>query len=60
MSSHGRIINPQTFSRQEAENIISYYLLMLRGTRQNQYANYITANHELLETLRKEYNLKNE
>ena len=56
----GKIINPQTFSRQEAENIISYYLLMLRGTRQNQYANYITANHQLLETLRNEYHAEND
>jgi hypothetical protein len=56
----GKIISPQTFDRQKAENIISYYLLMLRGTRQNQYVNYITVNHEVLEALRKEYHLNKE
>jgi hypothetical protein len=54
----GKIINPDQFSRQEAENIASYYLLMLRGTRQTQYIPYTIINHQLLETLRKEYHLK--
>jgi len=54
----GKIINADKFSRQEARNIASYYLLMLRGTRQTQYLPYILDNHQLLEVLRKEYHLK--
>ena len=54
----GRIINPDKFSRQEAENIASYYLLMLRGTRQTQYLPYTAINHQLLQILRKEYHLE--
>jgi len=54
----GKIINADKFSRQEAKNIASYYLLMLRGTRQTQYLPYTTDNHQLLEILRKEYHLK--
>jgi hypothetical protein len=53
--SAGKIVNPDKFNRQEAENIASYYLLMLRGTRQAQYITYSTINHQLLEILRKEY-----
>ena len=56
---HGiKLINADKFSRQEAQNIASYYLLMLRGTRQTQYEPYAKINHQLLENLRKEYNLK--
>ena len=58
VSYDGKIINPDKFSRQEAENIASYYLLMLRGTRQTQYLPYVNINHQLLEVLRKEYHLK--
>ena len=54
----GKIVNPDNFSRIEAENIASYYLLMLRGTRQTQYIPYVNINHQLLEILRKEYHLK--
>lgn len=54
----GKIINADKFSKQEAENIASYYLLMLRGTRQTQYIPYAKANYQLLEILRKEYHLK--
>jgi hypothetical protein len=54
----GKIMNADKFSRQEAENIASYYLLMLRGTRQTQYLPYTVINHELLEILRKEYHLE--
>ncbi len=54
----GKIINADKFSRKEAENIASYYLLMLRGTRQIQYLPYLSANHQLLEVLRKEYHLE--
>jgi hypothetical protein len=54
----GKIINADKFSRQEAESMASYYLLMMRGTRQIYYNQYVTVNHQLLEVLRKEYNLK--
>jgi len=55
---NGKIINPDKFNRQEAENIASYYLLMLRGTRQTQYVPYSINNHQLLQTLRKEFHLQ--
>jgi len=58
VSFTGKIINPEQFKRQEAENIASYYLLMLRGTRQTQYMPYADINHQLLEILRKEYHLE--
>ena len=54
----GKIINPDKFNRQEAENIASYYMLMLRGTRQTQYLPYVAINHQLLQILRKEYHLE--
>jgi len=54
----GKIMNADKFSRQEAENTASYYLLMLRGTRQTQYIPYATINHQLLEILRKEFHLE--
>ncbi|MEO6612703.1 MAG: hypothetical protein ABIT05_08495 [Chitinophagaceae bacterium] len=57
-SYSGKILNADKFSRQEAENLASYYLLMLRGTRQTQYLPYVRANHQLLEVLRKEYHLE--
>jgi len=56
--SAGKIANPDKFNRQEAENIASYYLLMLRGTRQTQYITYSKINHQLLQILRKEYRLE--
>jgi hypothetical protein len=54
----GKIVNPDKFNRQEAENIASYFMLMLRGTRQNQYSGYVTSNHQLLQILRKEYHVE--
>ncbi|MDB5223367.1 MAG: hypothetical protein JWN83_2034 [Chitinophagaceae bacterium] len=54
----GKIVNVDKFSRQEAGNIASYYLLMLRGTRQQYYGKYATINHQLLQILRKEYHIK--
>src|SRR5687767_3334395 len=56
--SAGKIVDPDKFNRQEAENIASYYLLMLRGTRQTQYIPYSISNHQLLQILRKEYHLE--
>lgn len=54
----GKIPNLDKFNRQEAENLVNYYLLMLRGTRIAQYAEYATVNHQLLQVLRKEYHLE--
>ena len=54
----GKIIDLDKFNRKEAENIASYYLLMLRGTRQTQYLPYVTVNHQLLQILRKVYHLE--
>jgi len=54
----GKIMNAEKFSRLEAENTASYYLLMLRGTRQTQYVPYAKANHQLLEILRTKYHLE--
>jgi hypothetical protein len=53
-----KILNLTAFSRQEAENMASYYLLMLRSTRLSQYKQYTQANHKLLELLRTKYKLK--
>ena len=53
----GKIINLDKFNRQEAENIASYYMLMLRGTRQTQYLPYVAINHQLLQILRMKYHL---
>ena len=54
----GKIVNADKFTRQEAESMASYYLLMMRGTRQVYYANYVNTNHQLLETLRREYRVE--
>ncbi len=56
----GTISNSDEFKRKEAENIASYNLLLLRGTRQNQYTEYTKVNHQLLETLRKNFNTESE
>jgi hypothetical protein len=58
LTSPGKIINPDKFSRQEASSIASYYMLMLRGTRQTHYLPYAIINHQLLQALRKEFHLK--
>ena len=55
---NGKIPNVDKFDRKEAENISSYYLLMLHSTRMSQYAKYASSNHKLLEILRKEYHLE--
>jgi hypothetical protein len=53
-----QILNISEFKRTEAENTASYYLLMLRGTRQTHYMPYSLLNHQLLEILRKEFHLE--
>ncbi len=54
------IKNASTLNKIEAENMASYYQQIVRGTRQIAIKNYFEANQRLLETLRKEYNLKAE
>ena len=54
----GTIIDIDGFKRKEAENTASYYLLMLRGTRQTHYIPYAILNHQVLEILRKEYHFE--
>ena len=58
LSSPGKLANPDKFSRLEAENLVAYYRLMLRSTRQIQYKEYADANHRVLDLLRKEYHLE--
>jgi hypothetical protein len=52
------IINATQFSRQEAANIASEYLVIIRGFRLILYNQYVKSNHALLETLRSEYSIK--
>lgn len=54
----GKISNLPLFNRKEAENITSYYLLMLRGTHLTFYRDYQKINHELLEGLRAAYEVR--
>ena len=55
-----RILKPDLFDREEAENIAAAYLVIVRGTHLLSYKEYADANHQLLEMLRKEYNAKKE
>jgi hypothetical protein len=59
-SLDSKIKNEQQFNRDDAENLASYFLLLVRSTVSAQYTDYLTANHELLQTLRDEYHLKDE
>lgn len=54
----GELINAEKFNRQEAESLVSYYLLLLRSTRQIQYKEYAVTNQRVLELLRKEFHLR--
>jgi hypothetical protein len=54
------IVNPDQFNKVEASNIASEYLIIIRGTRLLAYIDYVKTNHQLLETLRKEYDLASE
>jgi len=54
------IKHPEEFSRQDAEGLVAYYLVLLRATRQLHYRAYIDRNHELLQALRDEYGFKQE
>ena len=54
----GKIPNLDKFNRQEAANLASYFLVILRGTRIAPYTEYATINHQLLQILRKEYHFE--
>ena len=58
--NEGKILNPDTFNRGEASNMIYFYKQMLTSTRTLQMLNYINTNHQLLQMLRKNYSVKNE
>jgi hypothetical protein len=53
-----KLRNEELFNRKDAEGIAGIYLLIIRATAAAQYSDYSQANHELLEGLRNEYNLK--
>lgn len=55
-----QILNISSFNRQDAINIATAFLMMNRSTCHYTYEDYADVNHQLLETLRKEYNVKNE
>ncbi len=49
-----------SFDKSGTMNLINYYLIILRATKRGHFNGYLKTNHALLETLRKEYNLKTE
>jgi len=53
-----QILNSAQFNRQEAANLASEYLVIIRGFRLILYNEYVKSNHQLLETLRSEYHIK--
>ncbi|HEY2722576.1 MAG TPA: hypothetical protein VGI82_12665 [Chitinophagaceae bacterium] len=55
LSASVKIRNFKDFDKADAENMAFYYSIMLRSSRQTQFVQYVKANHELLELLRKEY-----
>ncbi len=50
-----KIRNFDDFNKADAVNLAYYYGIMLRSSRQTQFAQYVKANHELLQLLRSEY-----
>jgi len=50
--------NIADIKRSDAEGLTAYYMLILRGTRQIHYKNFLENSHELLETLRDEYGFR--
>jgi hypothetical protein len=54
------ILNLPTFNRSEVANMIMFYKTMMVSSRTLQLHDYITTNAELLQALRKDYNLENE
>ncbi|HYJ65780.1 MAG TPA: hypothetical protein VEV62_18690, partial [Parafilimonas sp.] len=54
------ILNLPTFNKSEAANMIMFYKTMMVSSRTLQLHDYITTNAELLQALRKDYNLEND
>jgi len=52
------IKNLSELKRDHAEAITSYYLILIRATRQLYYEDYIKKNHLLLEALRNDYDIE--
>lgn len=48
-----RILNIDQFNRQEAVNLVSFYAMVVVGTRDGEYKDYVGKNHELLAALRR-------
>jgi len=55
---NGEIINAKNFNRLEAENLASYFRILLKATRTLQLNSYAEINHKLLETIRKDYHVE--
>jgi hypothetical protein len=55
-----QILNLSSFNKVDAINLATAFLMMNRGTCYYSYQPYADVNHQLLETLRKEYKVKNE
>jgi hypothetical protein len=53
-----KLKNEQQFNREGAENLASYFLLVIRSTVSAQYLDYLRATHDLFETLRSDYNIE--
>jgi hypothetical protein len=56
----GEILNVASFNRTEAGNMVAFYKQMLYSSRTLQLADYIATNHQILQELRKNYDLENE
>jgi hypothetical protein len=54
------ILDLASFNRTEAANMVSFYKQMLQSSRTLQLGDYITINHQILQDLRKTYNLESE
>jgi hypothetical protein len=54
------ILDVASFNRNEAANIVSFYKQMLLSSRTLQLNDYIAINHQILQDLRKTYNLADE
>ncbi|HEY5327434.1 MAG TPA: hypothetical protein VIJ27_10580 [Mucilaginibacter sp.] len=55
-----QIRNINNFDREDAEALATHYMLLARMTKLLFYDPYIQANHQLLQILREQYNLKND
>ncbi len=54
------IQNRNTFNRQELTGIVSQYILVVKGTSELTYQEFINRNHELLQALRNNYHFEKE